>query len=274
MIKLGINAWSYPRSIDPLSAMEHAKRIGYNGYEAVIGEEDLALLGQPQFRGKWGKISEASSALGIEVPSIATGLLWSYNPISDAHRERALAVVEASCRAAEIVGARVILVIPGVGIPGLRYSDHFKRAVDFLKRAARIASNYGVVVGVENVWGRIFSSPQEFLRLLEEAGEDRLGVYLDVANTLPHSLAEHWIEVLGKRVVQIHVKDLSLEGMRFGIPSYGDVSWATIRSSLEEIGYSGYLVAEVPPYRGDPYKASEDTFSYLWKVFGGLVAKA
>ncbi len=94
-------------------------------------------------------------------------------------------------------------------------------------------------------------------------------LYLDVGNTLPHSLPEHWIDVLGKHIIQVHVKDYSLSRKQFTIPLAGDIDWDRVREILDWIRYSGYIVAEVPPYPKHPYKAVYDTYTSLVRIFGG-----
>ncbi len=268
MFVLGINIWSYPKSLSIDYVLKHAAQTGYRGVEVAIYQEDVDALGSPQFDEKWRHVAEVAASLGLEIPSVATGLFWRYNIVEDQGLEKALKVVEAECRAASILGAKLILVIPGVGVPSTGYVEHIERASRTLKRMAAIARNYGVKIGLENVWNRILASPLDMAKLIDEVGEDNVGAYFDAGNTLPHSLPEHWIRILGKRIFQVHVKDFSIAELRFGIPLTGDVNWVEVRKALEEIGYSGYIVAEVPPYHGDPYKAAEDTFTSLKRVFG------
>jgi hexulose-6-phosphate isomerase len=77
----------------------------------------------------------------------------------------------------------------------------------------------------------------EFKTLLERLEPEIYGLYLDVANTLPHSLAEHWIRIFRERIFALHAKDLDLSSMRFGPPLTGNVNWPEIKRALEEIGY-------------------------------------
>jgi len=268
VLRLGINRWSYPKTLELSQALEHAARIGYQGFEVAIYQEDIDVLNDPRLKEKWRRIYEEASSLGIEIPSVATGLYWTYNIVVDEHVDKALKVLEAQCRIAQILNAKLVLVVPGVGVSGLAYEDHFSKAIEVLKKMALIAKDYGIIIGLENVWNRVFAGPMEFAKLIDNVGEDNVKAYFDVGNTLPHSLPEHWIMFLKNRIVQIHVKDFNMAELRFGIPLTGDINWIEVRKAIEAIGYSGYIVAEVPPYRGDPFKASEDAYSSLKKIFG------
>ena len=265
-MKFGINCWSFPKTLPVEEAVKAAGRIGYESYEVGLSIGDFEAFGKPEFKEKFRKIREVAESCKVEIPSVATGLFWRFNPLTD--QEKALKVVEAECEAASELGAKVILVVPGSGVPELSYEEHFKRAAEFGRKASEIAEDYGIKIGLENVWNRVFAGPLEFKRLLDEINRDNVGAYFDAGNTLPHSLPEHWIDVLGDKIFQVHVKDFNLVELKFGIPLSGSVNWKAVREALERIGYDGYVLPEVPPYLGDPLKAAEDSLTSLRKIFG------
>lgn len=265
-VSLGINTWSYPKNIDVFEQMRHAKKTGYSGFEPAIILEDLELPVR-EFDSKWEKIREHAKTLGITIPSVATGLYWRYNWALEDHVEKAMLVLERECRAASILGAKTILVVPGYADPSIKYSVLVEKIAGNLAKAEKIADKYGIRIGLENVWNKVFAGPLEFKMLLDKLNPEIFGAYFDAGNTLPHSLPEHWIETLGDRILQVHVKGFNMAELRFGIPLTGDISWSNVRRALEEIGYNGFVVAEVPYYRGDPFKAAEDTYTSLKKIF-------
>ena len=55
---------------------------------------------------------------------------------------------------------------------------------------------------------------------------------------------EEWIRTLGKRVVKLDVKDWGIEAGWAKIGE-GDVNWAKVCASLDEIGFTGWATAEV-----------------------------
>ncbi len=265
-MKFAVNLWSYPPELPLFEALEHAKRVGYEGFEVAVDEKDLEEFSES----KWQSIRKKAEEIGISIPSVSTGLFWKYNLFTDP--QTALKVMECECKAAQIVGAEVVLVVPGLGVSELGYEEHFSKAAEILKQGAAVARRYGVKIGIENVWNRIFAGPLDFQRLMKELTGTDIGVYFDVGNTLPHSLPEHWIQLLGKHILQVHVKDyyISAGGLNrgFGIPLNGDVNWPAVKRALKEINYQGFVVPEVPPYPGDPFKAAEDALSSLKKIFG------
>ena len=269
-VKIGINAWSYPSTVSLNDALRHAKNAGFELFEPVINEVDLDSFNSPDFSRKWGSIKEAAEGVGIGIYTIATGLYWRFNMILEDQFEKVSRVLETEAKAANIIGAKVLLIVPGVAVPELSYEEHIERAKTALSKLAKIAEDYGVIIGVENVWNRIFASPLDMRSLLNGLDPKVVGAYLDVGNTLPHSLPEHWIITLKDRIVAMHAKDFLAEPNRctFGIPLTGSVNWSNVKRLLSEIGYGGPLTAEIPPYPGDPLKAAEDAASSLRRIFG------
>ncbi len=267
MFKYGVNRWCFPVEVSLDKAISVSREAGYSGFEVVVNEEDVSM-DKSKLKKKWVSVRDLADSLGVEIPSVATGLFWNYNWVLDKHVDKALKVLETEAFIASILGARVVLLVPGVAVPDLGYEEHYRCVARNLDRAGRIARDYGVVVGVENVWNKLFAGPLEFKKLLDMLDQSVFKAYFDIGNTLPHSLPEHWISVLGKRIVQVHVKDYSIVEKRFGIPLTGDINWRVVKERLIEIGYKGYIVAEIPPYRGDPYKAVYDTYTSLKKIFG------
>ncbi len=270
-IKIGVNVWSYPSSIGIKDMVKHAKNVGYDLFEPAVDDSDLEILDSPEFRRRWSEVKEAAESVGIGIETIATGLYWKYNMVLEDQFEKAAKVLEAQAKAASITGAKVILLVPGVAVPELSYGENLNRVKAALLRLEKVARDYGIVVGVENVWNRLFASPLDMKNLLNDLDPKVFGAYLDVGNTLPHSLPEHWIMELKGRIAAMHAKDFLAEPNRctFGIPFTGSVNWGRIRRLLDEVGYSGPLTAEVPPYPGDPFKAAADAASSLRQIFGG-----
>ena len=267
MVLIGVNAWTYPKHISVEKAMQHARSVGYDSSELTFEQEDLER-DHDDLKSRWRSLKQYAESLELLTPTVATALYWRYNMILENHLEGVTKLFKLQCLMASEVDAYVILVVPGIAIASIGYEDHINRVVNALKRLGNIARDHGVKVGLENVWNRILAGPLEFKTLLERLEPEIYGLYLDVANTLPHSLAEHWIRIFRERIFALHAKDLDLSSMRFGPPLTGNVNWPEIKRALEEIGYRGPVTVETPPYPGDPFKSSEDSISALKKIFG------
>jgi len=50
---------------------------------------------------------------------------------------------------------------------------------------------------------------------------------------------------LDKRIVRIHLKDFKSDTKQFVPLREGSINWAEVRKALSEIGYGGFLTAEL-----------------------------
>ncbi|MCX7887759.1 MAG: sugar phosphate isomerase/epimerase, partial [Verrucomicrobiae bacterium] len=95
-------------------------------------------------------------------------------------------------------------------------------------------------------------SPLEMRGLIDEVGSPGVGLLFDTGNIIPFGFPEQWIRILGPRIREVHLKDYRRAvGTIHGFVSLleGDVNWPEVMSALREIGYDGFLIAEVFPYR-------------------------
>jgi hexulose-6-phosphate isomerase len=154
-------------------------------------------------------------------------------------------------------------VVPGaVGVdfvPGsevIRYDVVYDRALEAIRSLKPVAEQVKVVVGVENVWNKFLLSPLEMRDFVDKIASEYVGVYFDVGNVIATGYPEHWIRILGKRIKRVHFKDFrrnvgTLDG--FTDLLEGDVNWQEVMAAFREIGYEGYVTAEmIPPYSHHP----------------------
>jgi hexulose-6-phosphate isomerase len=67
----------------------------------------------------------------------------------------------------------------------------------------------------------------------------------DIGNHWKYGSMGNWIRQLGRRVVKLDVKGFSRARQQFTKIGEGDIDWADIRAALDEIGYTGWVAAEV-----------------------------
>jgi hexulose-6-phosphate isomerase len=136
------------------------------------------------------------------------------------------------------------------GGPIVRYDVAWQRAEEFLTKLVPEAESAGVVLAIENVWNKFLLSPLEMQRMVDERKSDAIGVYFDVGNILLYGYPQQWIEILGKRIARVHLKDFRQSvGTLAGFVDIGegDVDWEAVGVALHAINYSGPLTAEVVP---------------------------
>ena len=227
-----------------LDRFKLAKDMGFDGLE--LNRPDAIPLDE---------LVKARDATGIEIAGIICTTHWG-KPLSSPDP----AVVEAGLKglqlaladAAELRCSRMLLV-PGVVNKGVSYDDCWKRAVENIRRAIPAAEKAQCKICIENVWNNFIMDPMSAARFVDEIGSPWVGWHLDLGNLITFGWPEHWIRVLGPRVLNLHIKEYSRkkrdeEGFARGFNvelGEGDNDWTAIMKALDDIGYRGYGIAEV-----------------------------
>ena len=124
-----------------------------------------------------------------------------------------------------------------------------------IRKAIPLAKELGIRIAIENVWNNFLLSPLEMARYVDAFDSPFVGVHFDIGNIYRYGWPEHWISILGRRIVKIHLKEFSLdkmnkEGLRAGFQvGYleGSNNWPAIMKALDDAGYSDWAIAE-PAY--------------------------
>jgi L-ribulose-5-phosphate 3-epimerase len=260
MIK-AISYWSMKEGLagtHPIKdALQTAKKEGFAGLELAISTSGELTIETSQQR--CAEIQREIEAADVIVETVASGMSWGTNPTSDDAplRQRAVEQNAAALQRAAWLGAQAVLFVPGVvkspiAKDVIRYDVALERAREAVKRLLDTAERVGVDLCVENVWNGMFYSPAELADFVDSFGSGRLGVYFDVGNVLGyHQHPPHWIEMLGKRIRRVHIKDFKQNvGTLAGFCDLmaGDVPWPETMAALRAVGYDRTVVAEMMPW--------------------------
>lgn len=250
-----VNQWSFPGSYTAAQCLLAAQKAGFAGFEPSFNEEgELSLQG---FAQDAKALRALAASEGMILPSLASGLYWSY-PLTasdPAVREKAQDIVRRQLDCAVELGVGAILVVPGAvgrgfwgGSDNVSYADAYARALEGVRAVAPYAEQAGVTIALENVWNNFLLSPLEFARFVDEAGSPAVAAYFDIGNVIRTGEAEHWIEVLAGRISRVHIKDYkrsvgTLDG--FCDLLAGDVNFPATVRALREVGYDHAVTAEM-----------------------------
>ncbi|MEM2960381.1 MAG: sugar phosphate isomerase/epimerase family protein [Candidatus Bathyarchaeia archaeon] len=259
-MKKGVNAWAYPSSFKIDDILQSSKSIGFDGVELNLNEEMLRMSKSERVT-----ILNKAKSLGLELPSLCTALFWKYNLASpDPNvRRSGVELIKQGCEFASDINASVFLVVPGVATRDISYKDMWKNSMESIIEAAQFAEDYGVTIGIENVWNKFLYSPLEFRSFIEDINHPNVKVYFDVGNVYLLGFPEQWIRHLADLIVCIHVKDFHMSTMQFKPLFEGDIQWQNVVKVLKEIDYNGFLNVEIGPYPGHPLKAAMDSKTAL-----------
>ncbi len=250
-MKSGVNAWIFG-GMSAHDKMERAKELGFQGIELNYGD-DLQ------------DDTPIEPLDGLAIPSLCTSLFWKYplNSPDMATREKGISVGKSMVRLAARLGAKTILVVPGVNHGDAEYEKLLSLSAASLKEIGKVARDEGVKVGIENVWNKMLYSPLEYKNFITELGEG-FGAYFDVGNVMEIGHPAQWISMLEDQIVGIHFKDYDVKSRQFVPLLQGDVPWKKVVELLRD--YNGYVVVEQGPYKGDKDQAAVDAASALSRI--------
>lgn len=267
-MKKGISIWSFPAGTLQ-DSFQLAHKAGFEGVEVALDEaagEITLTTGEKELL----DIKAQAQDNGIELYSVASGLYWGYwlNDEDEAIRTKAQNIVKRQLEVAAILGCQSILVIPGCvnaefAAPGrvMDYEKTYELSMDSLMKVKEYAEQYKVEIALENVWNKFLLSPMEMRDFIDKLDSPYVGSYLDIGNVLANGFPEHWIKTLGKRIKKVHFKDYRMEpgGLNGFVDLLaGDVNYPAVTKALEEIGYGGWVTAEMIPN----YKYYTETIIY------------
>ncbi|MBN1808466.1 MAG: sugar phosphate isomerase/epimerase [Planctomycetes bacterium] len=227
-----------------------AREAGFDGVELQHGEPprdftedtpDDVLL----------EIRAAAEVAELEIPSIMPVAQDIASPDRD-KQARAVKVLKRVSEQAALLGAGTVLIVPGRVKEDAPYDEVFSCAQEGMKRLADACAAVPVVLSVENIWNKFMYSPLEFAQFVDDVGAPNVKAYFDVGNIMLFGFPEQWIRILGPRIDKVHVKDYRRDAPgAFGFCNLleGDVPWPQVVKALEDVGYNGYLTAEVSGYR-------------------------
>jgi len=235
-LKKGVIFSMLPGSLSVADRFKLARDVGFDGVE-VSPTSDAAEI---------KTMREAAEKAGVEIHSIIFGG-WQ-SPLSSpdpAIGERGVKEIKAALEGAKQLGATGLLLVPGVVNAETRYVDCYKRSQKLLHELIPTAESVRIPILIENVWNNFLLSPLEFARYIDELKSPWVQAYFDVGNVIAFGWSEDWIRTLGKRIRKIHLKDFKKGPREWVNLLDGDVNWPEVRKALDEVGYEGYLTAEL-----------------------------
>ena len=224
-----------------LDRMKAIKAAGFDGVEMMSHLEADEVLRE-------------RDETGLLIPSVCGTHHWG-KPLSDPDpkvRAEGLEALKQTLREAKRYGASSVLLVPAVVNKEVSYEQAYTRSQAGIRQAIPLAEELGVKIAIENVWNNFLLSPLEAARYVDEFNSPMVGWHFDVGNIIHFGWPEQWLRVLGKRVLQLHIKEFSRKkadqqgkGAGFAVPLLeGDNNWPAVMKAVDEIGYRGWAITE------------------------------
>jgi hexulose-6-phosphate isomerase len=151
-----------------------------------------------------------------------------------------------------------VLIVVGKADDGPEGPD---RARAEIAKAIPLAAALGQRILFENVWNGLFytvdgprtQSVKPFADYIDSFQSPWVGAYFDLGNHARYGDVAAWVRELGSRIVKLDIKgysnalaDSAGDARRgFVDITAGDIDWTSVRAALREIGFTGWVAAEV-----------------------------
>jgi L-ribulose-5-phosphate 3-epimerase len=239
------------------------KEAGFEGVEPLGGMDREEVLA-------------AFKATGLQAAGVCCHTHWE-KPLSapdEATRQTGLEGLLLSLRDAHAYGATCVLLVPGVARDGVSYQQCFERSIAEIKKAIPVAQQTGVRIAFENVGNNFIMAPEQAVEYLDVINSEWVGWYFDIGNAGRVGPAERWIQVIGKRILRIHVKDYSAKpadpparGNARPKLLDGDTNWPAVMKALDNAGYTGWATSEQPGNQAADVETARDLTQRMDRIF-------
>ena len=222
------------------------------------------------------EVLAAFKETGLQAASVCDHIHWT-KPLSapdEATRKLGLDGLIQSLQDAHAYGAGSVLLVPGIARDGVSYEQCWERSIVEIKKAIPVAKDLGVKISIENVGNNFITKPEQAMAYLDAINSEWVGWHFDIGNVgRTQGPAERWIEVLGKRIVRIHVKDFTTKpaasGARGERPKLldGETNWPAVMNALDRAGYQGWAISEQPASQAADLETARDLAQRMDKIF-------
>ncbi|MDF2375941.1 MAG: TIM barrel protein [Verrucomicrobiales bacterium] len=160
------------------------------------------LLQEIGFDGTEIKTDETVDPVEVETAIAETGL--PVHGIVNAGNPEILPALELAKR----FGCSSVLIF-AARLPGKDYDQNFGTWQTLIRTSLQKAEEYGIPLCVEHVKASFLDRAEEMVRFIDSFDSPMVRSYFDLGNTITWSEqpAEHWAEILGRRVCKLDIKD-------------------------------------------------------------------
>src|SRR4051812_40946061 len=248
------------------SVLEKFRAMKEAGFEGV---EPMGAMNRDE-------VLAAFKETGLQAASVCDHIHW-IKPLSapdEATRKLGLDGLLQSLRDAHAYGAGSVLLVPGIARDGVSYEQCWERSIVEIKKAIPVAKDLGVKISIENVGNNFITTPEQAMAYLDAINSEWVGWHFDIGNVgRSQGPAERWIQVLGKRIVRIHVKDFSAtptaSGARGDRPKLldGGTNWPAVMNALDGAGYQGWAISEQDASQAADLETARDLAQRMDRIF-------
>jgi len=279
----------FPKPMPPISLEEicsEAAKRGFDGVELYDNSPpqapQLSLLKYGFDKAAAKKLKEMIASKGLVLTDIAHGSVGT--------TENDLVLLRVAMELAVTLNVKLIRTFIGTSTPPpgtseSQYLEQISGGITNLRKAAKMAEDYGVFLGVDNHY---FLTVLDNVNIVRQIGSPNLKIFIDAGNCAAHGedLIKS-VRAASELLVHGHIKEPMVygRGVKPPLPGYegvalgreadaelgstGLIDWEAYVKTLKEIGFKGFLSVEFSsiymPNQHDWDKA-ERTMNYVKKI--------
>ncbi|MGQ9622691.1 MAG: 5-keto-L-gluconate epimerase [Candidatus Caldatribacteriaceae bacterium] len=241
------------------------QKLGYEGIEIAIRDPDIV---------EKEKIHEVLKKTGLVVPAVGTGQAFieeklSLSSLNPRIRKRAIERVKKHVALSSSFGSLVIIGLIRGHLP--QEEGKKEKALELLKDSLRECSEFAQSKNVKLVIEPLNRYELNFLNTLEETAAFVSSLGMPNVGILADSFHMN-IEERDFQKSLLNVKNLlwhfHVADSNRWAPGFGHLDFGTILKTLQEIGYQGFISAEIFQ-KPDFHRAAEQTITHLRKWISG-----
>ena len=184
-------ALGYTMIKEDLSVEDKLKMVKDVGFEGIETPTQLLNKGTPEPK----VLARVSEKVGIPIHGV----------VNSSHPDLKKAIDEAV-----LYGATSVLCVVRPNPDG-SFMENYKRTQKTIRKAIPYAEKKRIHLLIENIWNTFLIEPLTMARYIDELDSPYVKAYFDVGNVVRWGWPQQWIEVLGKRIVKIHIKEYNLK---------------------------------------------------------------
>lgn len=224
------------------SKFNAAKAAGFDGIE----------LDSPGFDLDEAKRAIDETALPVDGTVCSTHWSIRHTSPDPEVRARARADLDSALQNTKAVGGHSVLLVVGKGEDGPE-NEIWSRSIENIRKSLPLAAELGVFIAIENVWNQFLydhhggndQSAEKYVRYVDELNSPWVGMQFDIGNHWKYGHPGEWIRTLGRRIVKLDIKGFSRAANDWADITQDDIPWADVRQGLDDIGFHGWVAAEV-----------------------------
>ncbi|WP_435016900.1 sugar phosphate isomerase/epimerase family protein [Tundrisphaera sp. TA3] len=193
------------------------------------------------------EVLKARDETGLIIHGVSGSEHWK-SPLSSpdlAVVKKGMDAIRASIADCKAYSGTTVLLVPGVVGPNVSHRQVEERSSKAIRELLPEAEAAGIKIAIEEVWNKFLLSAPAFVEYVDSFKSPALGAYFDVGNVVEYGYPQEWIRELGQRTLKVHIKEYGKQ-KRFSYPlGEGEIDWPAVRQALIDVGYNGWITAEV-----------------------------